>query len=132
MDASLAYVLTSVNVADEYFKEKEYTAELEGRLTGITTRAKGLSEQMEQLEEEQKKDRQALAEITQKKEDCEAKLQQLQTETDARIRALEEKLAASEKARTAAENKLDEYMIAMEGQQIQVYQPQKHTNRRRR
>ena len=32
LDSSLAYVLTSVNVADDYFKEKAYTAELEGRL----------------------------------------------------------------------------------------------------
>ena len=30
LDSSLAYVLTSVNVADDYFKEKAYTAELEG------------------------------------------------------------------------------------------------------
>lgn len=38
LDSSLAYVLTSVNVADDYFKEKAYTAELEGRLIGMTAR----------------------------------------------------------------------------------------------
>ena len=43
LDSSLAYVLTSVNVADDYFKEKAYTAELEGRLIGMTARVQELS-----------------------------------------------------------------------------------------
>lgn len=38
LDSSLAYVLTSINVADDYFKEKAYAAELEGRLIGMTAR----------------------------------------------------------------------------------------------
>ena len=46
LDASLAYVLTSINVADDYFKEKAYCAELEGRLLGMTARAKELSEKL--------------------------------------------------------------------------------------
>ena len=68
LDSSLAYVLTSVNVADDYFKEKAYTAELEGRLIGMT----------------------------------------------ARVQELTHKLEEAEKARGNAENKLDEYILAME------------------
>ena len=64
LDSSLAYV----NVADDYFKEKAYTAELEGRLIGMT----------------------------------------------ARVQELTHKLEEAEKARENAENKLDEYILAME------------------
>lgn len=139
VDSSVAYVLTSVNVADDYFKEKVYNAELEGRLTGMTERARDLSEQVEQLEEERKQLQEANAGATEKEAAYEEKIKELHTQTavkvaayELKIKELEEKLAVSEKARTAAENKLDDYMIAMEGQQIQVYHPQKHTSRRRR
>ena len=50
LDSSLAYVLTSINVADDYFKEKAYTAELEGRLSGKTARAKELAARLEEAE----------------------------------------------------------------------------------
>ncbi len=50
LDSSLAYVLTSINVADDYFKEKAYTAELEGRLLGLTTRAQELAQKLEEAE----------------------------------------------------------------------------------
>ena len=53
LDASLAYVLTSINVADDYFKEKAYCAELEGRLLGMTARAKELSEKLAAKEAEE-------------------------------------------------------------------------------
>lgn len=48
LDSSLAYVLTSVNVADDYFKEKAYTAELEGRLIGMTARVQELTHKLEE------------------------------------------------------------------------------------
>lgn len=50
LDSSLAYVLTSINVADDYFKEKAYTAELEGRLSGMTARAQELAKRLEEAE----------------------------------------------------------------------------------
>lgn len=50
LDSSLAYVLTSINVADDYFKEKAYVAELEGRLIGMTARAQELSAKLEEAE----------------------------------------------------------------------------------
>ena len=50
LDSSLAYVLTSINVADDYFKEKAYTAELEGRLLGMTTRAQELAQKLDEAE----------------------------------------------------------------------------------
>ena len=50
LDSSLAYVLTSVNVADDYFKEKAYTAELEGRLIGMTARVQELTHKLEEAE----------------------------------------------------------------------------------
>ena len=50
LDSSLAYVLTSINVADDYFKEKAYTAELEGRLSGMTARVKELTDRLEEAE----------------------------------------------------------------------------------
>jgi cell division protein ZapA len=52
LDSSLAYVLTSVNVADDYFKEKAYTAELEGRLIGMTARVQELTHKLEEAEKE--------------------------------------------------------------------------------
>lgn len=60
LDSSLAYVLTSINVADDYFKEKNYTAELEGRLIGLTARVQELADRLEEAEKA--------------KEDAEAKL----------------------------------------------------------
>ncbi|MBQ9092210.1 MAG: cell division protein ZapA [Anaerotignum sp.] len=50
LDSSLAYVLTSINVADDYFKEKAYTAELEGRLIGMTARVEELTAKLEEAE----------------------------------------------------------------------------------
>ena len=50
LDSSLAYVLTSINVADDYFKEKAYTAELEGRLIGMTARVQELADRLEEAE----------------------------------------------------------------------------------
>ena len=50
LDSSLAYVLTSINVADDFFKEKAYTAELEGRLTGMAARMQELSDRLEEAE----------------------------------------------------------------------------------
>lgn len=76
MDSSLAYVLTSINVADDYFKEKAYVAELEGKLLGMTTRVQDLSAKLEE----------------------------------------------AEKARENAENKLDEYTLALEnGSGVQLH-----------
>ena len=77
LDSSLAYVLTSINVADDFFKEKTYTAELEGRLTGMAARMQELSDRLEE----------------------------------------------AEKAREAAEARVDEYALAMEdgmGVQLQM------------
>lgn len=50
LDSSLAYVLTSINVADDYFKEKAYTAELEGRLIGMTARVQEMTKRLEEAE----------------------------------------------------------------------------------
>lgn len=55
LDSSLAYVLTSVNVADDYFKEKAYTAELEGRLIGMTARVQELTHKLEEAEKAREK-----------------------------------------------------------------------------
>ena len=103
LDASLAYVLTSINVADDYFKEKAYCSELEGRLIGMTARAKELSEKLAEKEAEQ-----------------------AGKEWERRLKDLEDRLELSEKAREAAENKLDNYMMVMEGSQQGV---QKHTSK---
>lgn len=106
LDASLAYVLTSINVADDYFKEKAYTAELEGRLIGMTARIQELTTKLEESEENRKE-----AEHLAQADDWESKLA-----------LLEEKLRLSEKARENAENKLDEYTIAMEnGNGVQLH-----------
>ena len=77
LDSSLAYVLTSINVADDYFKEKTYAAQLEGRVNGLT----------------------------------------------AKLEELTQRLEKAEKARAAAEEKLDEYALALEdgmGVQMQI------------
>ena len=66
LDSSLAYVLTSINVADDYFKEKAYVAELEGRLAGMEARVQALTDKLEEAEKareevENKLDEYALA-----------------------------------------------------------------------
>lgn len=52
MDASLAYVLAALNVADDYFKEKEKNAELEGRNLGLSTRLEQLIPQLDETKVE--------------------------------------------------------------------------------
>lgn len=52
MDTSLAYVLAALNVADDYFKEKEKNAELEGRNLGLSTRLEHLIPQMDETKAE--------------------------------------------------------------------------------
>ncbi len=96
LDASLAYVLTSLNVADDYFKEKEYTAQMEGKLTGMAARMQEMTERLEGLERERLE---LAAAIEQEKREREG---------------LKHKLEEAEKARCAAENKLDEYTMALE------------------
>lgn len=64
LDSSLAYVLTSINVADDYFKERGYTAELEGRLIGMTARLQELDHKLGEAEA-------ARAELAQKLEEAE-------------------------------------------------------------
>lgn len=104
LDASLAYVLTSINVADDYFKEKAYTAELEGRLIGMTARAQELTAKLTEAEEAGKA------------------AEQLAKDWESKLALLEEKLHLSEKARENAENKLDEYTMAMEnGNGVQLH-----------
>ncbi|MDD3394001.1 MAG: cell division protein ZapA [Anaerotignum sp.] len=48
MDTSLAYVLTALNVADDYIKEKEKNAELEGRNLGLCARLEELVSQLDE------------------------------------------------------------------------------------
>lgn len=104
LDASLAYVLTSINVADDYFKEKAYTAELEGRLIGMTARAQELTAKLAEAEEAGKA------------------AEQLAKDWESKLALLEEKLHLSEKARENVENKLDEYTMAMEnGNGVQLH-----------
>ncbi len=55
LDTSLAYVLTALNVADDYFKEKERVAELEGRNLGLLARLEELASQLEEARAEIKK-----------------------------------------------------------------------------
>lgn len=64
LDSSLAYVLTSINVADDYFKERAYTAELEGRLLGMTARLQEMDHKLGEAEA-------ARAEFAQKLEEAE-------------------------------------------------------------
>lgn len=52
LDASLAYVLTAINVGDDYFKELEKNAELEGRNLGLTTRLKEMVSQLDDAKAE--------------------------------------------------------------------------------
>lgn len=89
LDSSLAYVLTSLNVADDYFKEKEYRAELEGRVLGLTARL----EEMTRL----------LEDATNRTQDSELGL---------RVKELEEELLNEQREKLDAQNKLDEYTLA--------------------
>ncbi len=78
LDSSLAYILTSINVADDYLKAQEKTEEFRMRLNEL--------------------EKQSNADNFQEK-----------------ISVLEAKLEQTEEARKNAENKLDSYIMAMEG-----------------
>ncbi|MDD4842853.1 MAG: cell division protein ZapA [Anaerotignum sp.] len=72
LDTSLAYVLTALNVADDYFKEKDKNAELEGRNLGLSTRLEELISQLEETKaelDEVKAERDELKEIQELTED---------------------------------------------------------------
>lgn len=109
LDSSLAYVLTSINVADDYFKEKTRNAEMESRLQELT---KQLEEATDQLKSAQQTES--------------------PTELQTRLQELEEKLALAEKERIAAENQLDDYLMAMEGGQQGVTRSSTKTKYRKK
>lgn len=96
-DSALAYVLTSLNVADDYFKEKERSEFLESRLRKL---AQQLEEMQRQLEQAQSID--------------------LSEEMEKRIKIMEERVEQAEKGKIEAENKLDDYLMAMERNQQSV------------
>lgn len=96
-DSALAYVLTSLNVADDYFKEKERSEFLESRLRKLTQQ---LEEMQRQLEQAQSID--------------------LSEEMEKRIKIMEERVEQAEKGKIEAENKLDDYLMAMERNQQSV------------
>lgn len=75
IDSSLAYVLTSINVADDYFKEKAYVAELEGRLIGMTARAQELADKLEEAEKAKEEAEKKLAECAPAAEEGSEQLQ---------------------------------------------------------
>ncbi len=123
LDSSLAYVLTSINVADDYFKEKAYTAELEGRLIGMTARVQELTDKLDEAELNK-------LELKSKTEEIETKLKEME-KAKAEV---ENKLNEAKKARNEAENKLDEYTMALEnGSGVQLHlSSAKPKNRRNR
>ena len=71
MDTSLAYVLTALNVADDYFKEKEKVAELEGRNLGLSARLEELVFQLDEVKAELEKIKESPTQETQPMEDVE-------------------------------------------------------------
>lgn len=71
MDTSLAYVLTALNVADDYFKEKEKNAELEGRNLGLSTRLEQLIPQVDHTKAELDEAKQELTQLRAKLEQIE-------------------------------------------------------------
>lgn len=73
MDTSLAYVLTALNVADDYFKEKEKKAELEGRNLGLTTRLEQLIPELDATKAELEDAKNQLADLKSKLSEAEAK-----------------------------------------------------------
>ena len=62
LDSSLAYVLTSINVGDDYLKEKEHAAELRGRLIGMEARVDALMAKLEAAEQAKKEAEELLKE----------------------------------------------------------------------
>lgn len=62
LDSSLAYVLTSINVGDDYLKEKAHAAELRGRLIGMEARVDALMAKLEEAEQAKKEAEELLKE----------------------------------------------------------------------
>lgn len=110
MDSSLAYVLTSMNVADDYFKEREYTAELEGRIIGLTARLRELNQKLEDAEGAQAVLVQKLAEA----ERLQAETAQKLAEAEHAQAEAAQKLEWAEKGRSRAEDKLNTYRMEAE------------------
>ena len=106
IDSSLAYVLTSLNVADDYFKLKVRCAELEQKNTEISAGMQITVGESEPLQETLFADESVFT-------------RQDVMQPDERIHVLEKQLAAAVRAKEEVESKLDEYMIASE--QTPVY-----------
>lgn len=64
LDTSLAYVLAALNVADDYFKEKDKNAELEGRNLGLRARLEELTSQLDKTKAELDEAKAELVELT--------------------------------------------------------------------
>lgn len=86
MDTSLAYVLTALNVADDYFKEKEKNAELEGRNLGLCARLEELVFQLDEanakLEAMEEKMAQQQEQMAQEQEQIAQEQEQIVAELD--------------------------------------------------
>lgn len=115
MDTSLAYVLAGLNVADDYIKEKEKRAELEGRNLGLSTR---LEQLVPQLDETQKE----LAETKAKLERLQKKTPQIE---ESSTESSEETRKAQEKEETLVEDSLSQeahqkhYPMGLKGGQVE-------------
>lgn len=124
LDSSLAYVLASINVADDYFKERAYSAELEGRILGMTARLRELNHKLEEAEgiqtelTRQHKEAEGIqAELAEKL----AEAEKMQAELTEKLQMAERMQAEAEqktewaqKAKNRAETKLKEYTMALE------------------
>lgn len=107
MDANLAYILTSLNVGDDYFKRLELIQNLE-------TEKKEVDKCLEEALLQQKKAERRVKELEQRLQIIQKQKNSQIAEYSEKVQQLEHKISTMEKARQQAENKLDGYIMAME------------------
>lgn len=107
MDANLAYILTSLNVGDDYFKRLELIQNLE-------TEKKEVDKRLEEALLQQKKAERRVKELEQRLQIIQKQKNSQIAEYSEKVQQLEFKISTMEKARQQAENKLDGYIMAME------------------
>lgn len=113
MDTSLAYVLAGLNVADDYFKEKEKRAEMEGRNLGLSTRLEQLIPQLDETKKELEEMKAKLAELQEKVP--QAQEQAIISSTEGKKEQVEEK----EEDQHSQEMQLKHYPMGLKGGQAE-------------
>lgn len=133
MDTSLAYVLTALNVADDYFKEKEKVAELEGRNLGLSARLEELVFQLDEAKAELAKLKESPIQENEQMDDAEKQPFELAEELEDKPEDNKvEELNQREETPNQREEKTHHFPMGLKGGQAERTMTQKAKKGKRR